>query len=597
MYKSLRDCINDLENQGQLLRIKEEVSGHLEMAAIHRQVFAKRGPAILFENIKDSPFQAVSNIYGTKERIDYLFNDSLGQMKKLIDIKLDPTLAFSKPFNTISTLPSALHSIPKKIRITPDIANHKTSIEKLPQIVSWPDDGGAFMTCPQVFSLPPNDNKILNSNLGMYRIQMSGNDYITNEEIGLHYQLHRGIGIHHTSYNETEEEFKVTIFVGGPPSHAFAAVMPLPEGMSELTFAGILNKRRFRYYIDEDGFVLSADADFCITGVIDKKNLKPEGPFGDHLGYYSLTHDFPVMRVKNVYHKKDPIWHFTVVSRPPAEDSYFGYLIHKLVNKLTPNEFPGVKEIHAVDVAGVHPLLLAIGEERYMPFREKRPEEILTIANRIIGSGQTSLAKYLLIIDGSDNPAIKCDNHEQFFSHILERIDWRRDLHFQTNTSIDTLDYSGDGWNTGSKLIMACSGDIIRKLGDSLVDAKALKRYKPMVVSDGILIIESKFTDDKAISNIKEILSDMDLISFPLVVIVDDSGFASNSFDNFLWVCFTRSNPASDIYGIDSFTKNKHWGCNGSLIIDARIKPHHAPPLIPDAAIEERAKKILERYQ
>ena len=224
----------------------------------------------------------------------------------------------------------------------------------------------------------------MDSNIGMYRIQLTGNDYETNKEIGLHYQLHRGIGIHHTEYLKSDEPFRCCIFVGGPPSHAFCAIMPLPEGLSEMTFAGMLAGRRFGYTWHED-WMLSADADFVICGTIRKGEKMPEGPFGDHLGYYSLQHDFPVMDVETVWHRKDPIWHFTVVGRPPAEDSQFGYLIHKIVKDLTPGEFPGIRQINAVDEAGVHPLLLAVGSERYMPFREKVPEEIITQANRILG--------------------------------------------------------------------------------------------------------------------------------------------------------------------------------------------------------------------
>ena len=214
----------------------------------------------------------------------------------------------------------------------------------------------------------------MKSNIGMYRIQLSGNDYIPEEEIGLHYQIHRGIGVHHTMYNNSDEPFRASVFIGGPPSHSFAAIMPLPEGLSEMTFAGMLANRRFRYTY-KNGHVLSSDADFCITGTIIKNFKKPEGPFGDHLGYYSLEHDFPVMKVDKVYHRKDAVWQFTAVGRPPQEDTSFGYLVHKIAGRMIPIEFPGVKGINAVDAAGVHPLLLAIGSERYMPFGKRNQKK------------------------------------------------------------------------------------------------------------------------------------------------------------------------------------------------------------------------------
>ena len=332
-YSSLRACVNDLEKHGQLLRIKKEVDPNLEMAEIHRRIFEEGGPAILFEKVKGSPFQAVSNIYGTYERTDFIFRHTLEKVKRVIELKADPANFFKNPGRYLGAPFTALSALPMRSIGKAPVQWGETTIDQLPLIKSWPMDGGAFVTMPQVFTLPPGSKNIMQSNLGMYRIQLDGNDYVTNKEIGLHYQLHRGIGVHHTLYNETEEDFKCSIFIGGPPSHAFSAIMPLPEGLSELTFAGMLAGRRFRYTW-QDGYVLSSDADFVITGTIRKGEKKPEGPFGDHLGYYSLTHDFPVMDVHKVYYRKDPLWHFSVVGRPPMEDSSFGYLIHKIVKLL-----------------------------------------------------------------------------------------------------------------------------------------------------------------------------------------------------------------------------------------------------------------------
>jgi 4-hydroxy-3-polyprenylbenzoate decarboxylase len=447
----------------------------------------------------------------------------------------------------------------------------------------------------------PDSKDIMKSNLGMYRIQLSGNDYEMDKEVGLHYQLHRGIGVHHKAYNDSDKPFKVSIFVGGPPSNAFSAIMPLPENLSELTFAGLLNGRRFRYF-EQDGYTLSADADFCITGTIVKNKKMPEGPFGDHLGYYSLTHDFPVLEVDKVYHRKDAIWHFTVVGRPPAEDSNFGYLIHELVKELAPQEFPGLKDINAVDAAGVHPLLLAIGSERYMPFRERRPEEILTIANHLLGKGQTTLTKYLFIADHSDDPDLDTHNIEHYFNHILERVDWTRDLHFQTKTTIDTLDYSGDGWNAGSKLVVACCGDKKRSLEAILPENFDLPIgfSKPKFVQKGILAIQANpYTDhesgQKAIRQLESYLERYEMEHIPMVLVVDDSDFVTQTLNNFIWVTFTRSNPSHDIHGVRSFVEHKHWGCRGSLILDARVKPHHAPPLIVDEKVKLKVDKLFSK--
>ena len=600
-YKSLRQSVEDLERHGKLLRIKSEVDPNLQMAEIHRRVYDAQGPAIFYENVKGSPFPAVSNLYGTFERTRFLFRHTLESVQKIIALKIDPIQLLKHPGRYWKSPFYALSGLPKKARFGKPILFGETQISQLPQIKSWEMDGGAFVTLPQVFSMPPGGKDIMKSNLGMYRIQLSGNQYEVDKEVGLHYQLHRGIGVHHEAYNKTDDSFKISVFVGGPPSNAFSAIMPLPENLSELTFAGLLNGRRFRYF-QQDGYTLSADADFCITGTVLKDKKLPEGPFGDHLGYYSLAHDFPVMKVDKVYHRKDPIWHFTVVSRPPAEDSSFGYLIHELVKELAPQEFPGLKDVNAVDAAGVHPLLLAIGSERYMPFREKRPEEILTIANHLLGKGQTTLAKYLFIADHSDDPSLDTHNIRAYFKHILERVDWTRDLHFQTKTTIDTLDYSGDGWNAGSKVVVACCGDKKRSLKAELPDNFALPIgfSKPQFVQEGILAIQATAYGDnergqKAIRQLEEKLQGCDMQHIPLILVVDDSDFVTQTLNNFVWVTFTRSNPSHDIHGVDSFVEHKHWGCRSSLIIDARVKPHHAPPLIVDEKTKLSVDKLFAK--
>lgn len=603
MYNSLEDAINDLEKNGMLLRIREEVTPNLEIAEIHRQVFDQKGPAILFEKVKGSPFRAVSNLYGTYERTDFLFRKTFPKIKKVIELKADPSRFLKNPFRYLDAPFTALKALPMKTFFEPPSMYGETTIDQLPLIKSWPMDGGAFVTLPQVFTLPPGSKNMMHSNVGMYRVQLSGNEYRLNEEIGMHYQLHRGIGIHHQAYNESDEPFRVSIFIGGPPSHAFAAIMPMPEGLSELTFAGMLGGRKFRYFVDKNGHVISGDADFVITGTIEKNRKMPEGPFGDHLGYYSLTHDFPVVKVDKVYHKKDAIWQFTVVGRPPQEDSSFGYLIHHLVKDLTAGEFPGLKAIHAVDAAGVHPLLLAIGKERYMPFREKIPEEIITIGNRILGSGQTSLAKYLFITAEEDNPNLDIYDLKAYFTHVLERADWTRDLHFQTKTTIDTLDYSGTAWNGGSKVLISVRGEIIRKIGDTIPENVArlpFVRHAALILP-GLLALETApFTDyTQAAEELQawtESLAGEDLSSFPMLVLCDDAEFTAANLHNFVWVTFTRSNPSHDIYGVHSFQEYKHWGCKGSLIIDARKKPHHAPELVPDKTIADSVAAKMQKW-
>ena len=596
-YSSLEACLLDLERSGQLLRIKEQVDPYLEMAAIHLRVFEQKGPAILFENVKGSKFRAASNIFGTLERSQFIFRDTLPKVKQLIDIKIDPTAAIKNPLKSLSALPAALNALPIKNPISKPVLFEEINISDLPLIHHWSMDGGAFVTLPQVYTEDADKPGIGNSNLGMYRIQLDGNDYILNKEVGLHYQLHRGIGVHQTKANKKGLPLKVSCFVGGPPAHSVAAVMPLPEGMSEMNFAGVLAGKRFGYtYVD--GFCISTDADFVITGEVFPGENKPEGPFGDHLGYYSLQHPFPVMKVHKVYARKNAIWAFTVVGRPPQEDTSFGQLIHSMTGSAVSNEIPGLKEVHAVDAAGVHPLLLAIGSERYTPYlQNKKPAEILTIANHILGTGQLSLAKFVFIT-ADDSNQLSTHNVPAYLQFLLERIDLNSDIHFYTKTTMDTLDYSGENLNAGSKVVIAAYGDVKRSLAISVpeeihqLNANA-KLVLPGIIALDAALINTKGVQEKLKGKGANLLNELGVV---MLILTENPSWMAEEINNFLWACFTRTNPSHDMEGVDSFIDQKHWGANGPLIFDATIKKHHAPPVEKNAAIEKRVDEVLAKY-
>ncbi|SDN51563.1 4-hydroxy-3-polyprenylbenzoate decarboxylase [Desulfonauticus submarinus] len=596
--KNLQQVIYALEKNNDLVRIKTEVDPYLQVAAIQRRIFRAKGPAILFEKVKNSPFPMLGNLFGTRQRLNFIFSKTLKTVETLFKLKLSPFEVLKSP-TKLSKLPKIfLTTIPKTVSTGPILAQ-KIKISQLPALVSWPLDGGPYITLPQVYTENPLKPGYFHSNLGMYRVQLKGNNYILNEEVGLHYQIHRGIGVHHKNALDKGEPLWVNIFIGGPPAMTLAAIMPLPEGISELLFAGVLAGHRIKMIKQKENLPISAEADFCLCGYID--GLKPEGPFGDHLGYYSLKHDFPVLKITRVYAKKNAIWPFTTVGRPPQEDTIFGEFIHDLTKDLVPQVFTGVKQIHAVDAAGVHPLLLAVGRESYVPFAaEKIPQEILTQAMSLLGQTQTALSKYLLIV-GEENIDVK--NIPQFFDYFLSRIDLKRDLHFITRTTMDTLDYTGISLNQGSKLVAAACGSKKRKLGlkqDFLEIKWPAGIFQPMFFAPGIGILGwqkhtlPKDTQDKTLVTLGKILYNIPKIEkFPLLVITDDPLFTAANWENFLWITFTRSDPATDIYGIDEYYKCKHWGAKKAILIDARLKSYHAPPLEEDPETINTIKEIM----
>jgi 4-hydroxy-3-polyprenylbenzoate decarboxylase len=600
-YRNLRACVADLERTRRLVRVDAEVDPFLEVAEIQRRVYQAAGPALLFTRVKGCDFPMLGNLFGTLDRARFLFRDTLAAVRHLVELKVDPAAFWKDPWRFRDVPHTLLHLRPRFVRGGPVLA-HQTTISRLPQLQCWPRDGGAFVTLPQVYTEDADRPGWRHSNLGMYRVQLSGGQYRPDAEVGLHYQIHRGIGVHHAKALRRGEPFRVTVSVGGPPALTLAAVMPLPEGLPELAFAGALGGRRVdlvRPPLDggKHPFLpVPAEADFCIVGTVDPERQLPEGPFGDHLGYYSLAHDFPVLKVEAVYHRPGAIWPFTVVGRPPQEDTSFGALIHELTGPLIPTVVPGVHAVHAVDAAGVHPLLLVIGSERYVPYaKERRPQELLTCANAVLGQGQLSLAKYLLIAAKEDDPDFDVHDIVAFFRHLLERVDWRNDLHFQTRTTMDTLDYSGSGLNAGSKVVIAAAGPRRRALPAEVPPELRLPEGygEPRVCLPGVLAVQAPPFAEADAERFCDALTPGDALdAFPLVVLVDDSAFTAASLNNGLWVTFTRSDPAADVHGVGAFTHQKHWGCTGALVIDARIKPHHAPPLVEDPDVSRRVEAL-----
>ena len=620
-FRTLRQCVKTLREEGQLIEIDYPINPHLEIAEIQRRLFRSGGPALLFRSVLGTQHPVLINLYGTQKRVERLFSDTLDRVRRLVELKIDPAAAIQKPSRYWRSPLDAITMVPRHVR-RGNVLTRNIPLTSLPGVTGWPGDGGPFITLPAVYSEHPDAPSLKNSNLGMYRVQLRGNRYEENTEVGLHYQIHRGIGIHHAAAIAKGEPLRVSIFIGGTPSMAVSAMMPLPEGLSELAFAGALAGHRIPMIRRKGRPSIYADADFVIEGTIAPDLTKPEGPFGDHLGYYARQHNFPVMRIDNVWQREDAIWPITVVGRPPQEDTLFGWLVHEITGPIIPTVLPGISSIHAVDAAGVHPLLLAVGSERYLPWKNSsRPAELLTQASAILGQGQLSLAKYLFIVNQADDPSIKASDIQRFFNHVLQRVDWKRDCHFHTETTIDTLDYTGKGFNNGSKLVVAARGQPVRGLPTEISGDIRLPLgfSKPFACMPGVLVITGPLiqprpsleaSDEKSIWSTTEqqaqwtedierftrlIHQADDIMKWPLIVVTDDSEFSAANLENFLWVTFTRSNPATDVHGIGEATHQKHWGCTGPLVIDARLKPHHAPPVEEDPDVVTKVDNLCRR--
>lgn len=575
--KSTSEFVKELQIQNELLIIEEEVDPILELAEIQRRVVAKRGPAILFKNVKGSRFSVVTNLYGSERRMKIAFGEEpvrfIRKIATTIQHILPPTPAKIWDLRNLAfqTLKVGL----KRVGSAPVLENTLDSLYELPTLMSWPKDGGRFVTLPLVYTESPKTGK---GNLGMYRIQIHGP-----METGMHIQIHRGGGNH---YYEAEKEghfLPVHIYAGGPPALTIAAVAPLPEEISELILASLLlgEKLKIQKNTNVSPLPVVADADFLIQGVIPPKIRKPEGPFGDHYGYYALKHDYPIVQVKRIYHRKNAIWPATVVGRPPQEDHWIAEYLQDLLSPLFPVVMPAVKKVWAYEESGVHSLAAAVVKERYQG-------EAFTGALRILGEGQLSLTKVLLITDQD----VDLKNFRETFITVLERMNPITDLHIFANISQDTLDYTGPAVNQGSKAIFLGSGKKKNDLKTQFKGKFSNSSFKnPKIPYPGILVVSGpkyKLKDGVPAKLLKEKF----IQDFLFVFLVDDSEDTIRSDHDFIWSVFTRFEPAGDIYASTKLIRN-HPAFYPPIVVDCRMKIWY-PPLTE--ADSKTIRKVDDRF-
>lgn len=575
--KSTSEFVKELQIQNELLIIEEEVDPILELAEIQRRVVAKRGPAILFKNVKGSRFSVVTNLYGSERRMKIAFGEEpvrfIRKIATTIQHILPPTPAKIWDLRNIAF--QALKVGLKRVSSAPVLENTLDSLYELPTLMSWPKDGGRFVTLPLVYTESPKTGK---GNLGMYRIQIYGP-----METGMHIQIHRGGGNH---YYEAEKEghfLPVHIYAGGPPALTIAAVAPLPEEISELILASLLlgEKLKIQKNINVSPLPVVADADFLIQGVIPPKIRKPEGPFGDHYGYYALKHDYPIVQVKRIYHRKNAIWPATVVGRPPQEDHWIAEYLQDLLSPLFPVVMPAVKKVWAYEESGVHSLAAAVVKERYQG-------EAFTGALRILGEGQLSLTKVLLITDQD----VDLKNFRETFITVLGRMNPITDLHIFANISQDTLDYTGPAVNQGSKAIFLGSGKKKNDLKTQFKGKLSNSSFKnPKIPYPGTLVVSGpkyKLKDGVPAKLLKE----KSIQDFLFVFLVDDSEDTIRSDHDFIWSVFTRFEPAGDIYANTKLIRN-HPAFYPPIVVDCRMKTWY-PPLTE--ADSKTIRKVDDRF-
>ena len=574
--KDLHIFINILKKENELLLVETQVDPCLEIAEIHRRVIEKRGPALLFTNVKGSKFPVVTNLFGTERRMDLAFGKRpvkfINDVVKLAETILPPDI--KKLWKGRNIFQQGLKIGLKKIKNAPVLENRQRPprLSELPMLTSWHSDGGPFVTLPLVYTEHP-DGK--GHNLGMYRIQRH-DDCTT----GIHWQIHKGGGYHYNAAEKKGEPLPVNLYIGGPPALILSAIAPVPEDVPELILASLLLGKRLEMVDDPlGGHAMVASAEFAIKGEVPPFIRKPEGPFGDHFGYNSLRHDYPVFNVNRLYHRSNAVYPATVVGRPRQEDYYIGDYLQDLLSPLFPLVMKGVRQLKTFGDTGFHSLAAARVYNRY-------PREAFASAMRILGEGQLSLTKFLIITDGD----IDVSDFPKLWTYVLERVNWQTDLFVFDNVSQDTLDYTGPAVNRGSKaVLMGLGSEPLRKLPGEFRGRLSDGCDKPVAFLPGTLVIEGKtYKSDPGLGG--KIARDRNLADWPVVVLVDNSRSATLNLKEFLWTFFTRFEPAGDIYGNKTSTHRFHTGLSEPVVFDCRMKPWYPPVL----EVDEKTGKIVD---
>jgi UbiD family decarboxylase len=565
MHPNLRTFLDLLTRENEITTIEAEIDPYLEVAEIHRRVIDRGGPALLFKRVKGSRYPVVTNLFGTKLRIELAFGPKpeniVREMVRVAELLLPPRPAELWRHRSLGREMLKLGTRNTTRSPVTQVSDQPSRLDQLPVLTTWQEDGGPFITLPLVYTENPVTKK---HNLGIYRMQV-----YDAQTTGLHWQIQKGGGFHYTEAERLGQSLPVTVFLGGPPALILAAIAPLPEDVPELVLASLVAGEKLKMTRNPLGgpHRLAAEAEFALVGKAPPGKRKPEGPFGDHYGYYSLQHDYPVFEVDTVFHRRDAIYPATVVGKPRQEDFFIGDYLQQLLSPLFPLVMPGVRDLWTYGETGFHSLCAAVVRERYA-------REALVSGFRILGEGQLSLTKFLLLTDTPQDLA----DFPRLLEHILARLNPQTDLFIFSNVSMDTLDYTSGKVNEGSKAIMLGLGDARRELLREFRGELAAGLTAAEVFCGGCLVVQgSSYSEDPEQAG--RIAKDPAFAQWPLVVLHDDASVARSSKD-FLWSTWTRFEPASDIYAAETQVIRHHLAYTGPIVIDARLKPGFPKELI-----------------
>ncbi|MCP5005106.1 MAG: menaquinone biosynthesis decarboxylase [Planctomycetes bacterium] len=584
---SLQDFINYLDTHGELKRIKTEVDANLEVTEISIRALKEGMPALLFENVRGARFPLAMNVLASNKRIELALGkhpDQLGAelitfMEEAMPPK--PRVFFKHPNisrRLFATLPKMT------CRPTSQEIVGGMNLHDLPVITSWPEDGGPFITLPQVFTYDPKEGK---RNVGMYRMQI-----FDSKTTGMHWQIQKGGGFHYLQSQKLGKEFEIAVALGTDPALLLATVAALPEGIDEVMFSGFLRSKRTRMVNGRSVSIkVPADAEFVLEGKVHLSELRMEGPFGDHFGHYSNASKFPVFHINTITHRKNAVYPATVVGRPPMEDKFLGNATQQVLGPLIRLIHPEISDLWAYYEAGFHNLLVVSVEERYS-------KEAMKTALSIMGEGQLSLTKCIVTVSKDVNPR----DFKSVLNAIYRNFNPKYDFIMIPKVPLDTLDFTSYKMNRGSKMILDATEKRGLRMAGSGINSHSeidqlIKRIDKRVIHSNLMgetLLVVKVSGNGR--DVAYALTKSPELVGPKIIAVVSPDVDIYDEEQTIWGIFTRFDAERDIM----FQEEKLVGISpifgGKMGIDATWKRGYPAPLVMTDEIINKVNGRWDRY-
>ena len=585
-YPDLRTFLAELEREGDLARVSEEVDANQEVTVIQHRVLAAGGPALLFERVSGSPWRLVTNLFGTPRRVAKVFGrdpSEIGEQIAGLAGELMPPSP-DRLWAARSRLWRLLRARMRTVTRGP-ILDHELAppqLDRLPCLTCWPLDGGPFFTLPLVHTVDPVTGV---GNLGIYRLQR-----FDGSSTGMHWQIEKGGAFHFRMATELGRPLPVSVFLGGPPALTLAAIAPLPEGIDERLLAALIMGRPLDVIRRHGtGHRIPATTEFVLEGSVTAGDARREGPFGDHFGHYSHSADFPVFRVDRLLARTDAIYPATVVGKPPQEDFFIGCALQEMALPLLKLVLPGVRDLWAYPETGFHPLAVAAVSERY-------PREALKHALAVLGHGQLSLTKVMIVVDADVNVR----DFRAVSRAVWENLDPADGLHLLAPTAQDTLDFTGPAMNTGSRLVLLATrrdgGPIRSAIPPPLPDAQDVDAAITALTCLGEAFLVAQMREGGDPAKVRVALAAHPAARHYLFHVLVSADVPLDDPMMVLWGWFTRFDPLADLHPARREAAGNRMILHFPIAIDATWKSGYRLPVAFDPDVERAVAAKWPRY-